>query len=323
MAYSKKLYDKAGQILSRRRSEAEDELEKRQRQLRETLPGFAEIERAQRANMALVPQNLGKANAINEIIERGQKLSREKEELLVASGYPADYLNAPFVCKKCEDTGYVNGYACDCRKKILSGLAFEELAKFTPIEKCTFESFKLDFYPEEPFKRTTIRKQMTDALNFCKDYSHDFSKETSASIFMYGPTGLGKTHLSLAIAAEVLAKGFGVVYGSAQTIFSKLEEEKFGKTPGENTLSSFTDCDLLIIDDLGSEFSTSFTVAALYNLINQRMLESKPTIISTNLELNEFEEKYTQRIASRVFGTYTLAKFCGYDIRQKKIRKEH
>ena len=136
-----------------------------------------------------------------------------------------------------------------------------------------------------------------------------------------GETGLGKTHLSLAIAGEVLKKGFGVVYGSVQNLFSNIEKEHFGRaTDADGTTEKMLlECDLLILDDLGAEFTTSFTVATFNNIVNTRMLTSKPTIISTNLSLTEMQKRYSERIASRIIGEYNILTFAGKDIRQQKL----
>ena len=157
---------------------------------------------------------------------------------------------------------------------------------------------------------------MREIFEYCRCYADDFGK-CSDSLFMHGATGLGKTHLSLAIANVVVEKGFEVIYGSAQNLLSSLEREKFGGGSGEME-KELLDCDLLIIDDLGSEFSTQFTVACIYNIINTRINLGKPVIISTNLTGEELEAKYTQRITSRIIGSYVSLLFIGKDIRQLK-----
>jgi len=159
---------------------------------------------------------------------------------------------------------------------------------------------------------------MSQIYNYCKNWAEDFSKD-SPSILMYGNTGLGKTHLSLAIANVVVEKGYNVIYSSAGNLFSKLEKEKFGKinfdeSPEEQVLT----VDLLILDDLGSEFSTQFTIATVYNIINTRILSGLPTIINTNLLYDEIGDKYNPRVYSRLIGDYQMLEFIGADIRQLK-----
>ena len=157
---------------------------------------------------------------------------------------------------------------------------------------------------------------MTKVYNYCKAYAEDFTTK-SKNLLMMGATGLGKTHLSLAIANKVIEKGYDVYYDSIQNIMDKLEREHFGRLPREESIKEdILSCDLLIIDDLGVEFSTQFTVAELHNIINTRILRCLPTIISTNLELGDIEKQYSQRIASRIIGTSMPLRFCGSDIRQ-------
>ena len=160
---------------------------------------------------------------------------------------------------------------------------------------------------------------MESVMNFCKSYAADFSTY-SPSIILQGNTGLGKTHLSLAIAGEVIKRGFGVIYASAQNILSQLENEKFGRAQYADTEKNILECDLLILDDLGSEFRSQFTVSEVYNIINTRLLNGNPTIISTNLSMESIEDIYTPRIASRILSEYTLLWFDGKDIRQLKMR---
>ena len=158
---------------------------------------------------------------------------------------------------------------------------------------------------------------MENVLGYCKAYADDFSKK-SPSLLLYGKTGLGKTHLSLSIAGKAVEAGYGVIYMTAQNLFNRLEREKFGRGDGENTEQAILDCDLLIIDDLGSEFISQLTVSSLYNIVNCRGLEEKPTIISTNLTPDEIRNTYSDRIASRILSAYTILQFDGADIRQLK-----
>jgi DNA replication protein DnaC len=160
------------------------------------------------------------------------------------------------------------------------------------------------------------REHMKNTYEYCRAYAENFTPD-SEGLCMYGKTGLGKTHMSLAIANVVLDKGYDVYYGSIQSIMDKLEAEHFGRLPREDSIKEdILTCDLLIIDDLGAEFATQFTNAELYNILNSRILSSLPTIISTNLEMSEIAEKYTQRVASRIMGSCMAIYFCGKDIRQ-------
>jgi DNA replication protein DnaC len=161
---------------------------------------------------------------------------------------------------------------------------------------------------------------MAEVLEYCRNYAADFD-EKSPSLLLRGATGTGKTHTSLAIAREVVERGFGVIYGPMQKLLHQLEKEHFGRDDG-NSEDMMIDCDLLILDDLGAEFSTSFYNSCLYNLINSRMLDGKPTIISTNLDKNEILDRYGEQISSRIIGTFVPLTFIGKDIRLIRLRNE-
>ena len=182
------------------------------------------------------------------------------------------------------------------------------------MELCDFSTFDLRYYPAEmdPALRTSPREQMGKVLDFCKHYAAAFTTE-SRGLFFSGPTGLGKTHLSLAIAREVIGKGYGAAYGSAQNFLMAIEEERFGRERSRQTLDQLLEADLLVLDDLGTEFTSAFTLSTVYNLLNTR---KKPTIISSNLTVKELQEKYSQRVVSRLFSQFTYLRFVGKDIRQ-------
>ena len=189
--------------------------------------------------------------------------------------------------------------------------------KNAPIEKCTFESFRLKYYPDVIDKEIGVnqRSHMAEVFEICKNYGESFSL-SRRSLLMTGGTGLGKTHLSLAIAGKAIDKGYNVCYESAQNLMDKLEREHFSREGDGSFKQEILSCDLLIIDDLGCEFQTQFTKAELYNIVNTRHLRSLPTIINTNLSLSEIEEVYHQRVASRIVGNYAVILFCGTDNRQ-------
>lgn len=256
---------------------------------------------------------------IEELSEINGKIRQCIKDALVKGGYPEDYLEIPYTCKICEDVGFKNGKICSCRKKLLNELSINDLRKVSPAQNCRFDNFSLDYYPDVPDAVYGIspRNKMEEILEYCKCYAEDFDEE-SGSLYMRGATGLGKTHLSLAIGNIVAAKGFNVVYGSAQNLFSAMERDKFSNYNSSETEDKLIEADLLIIDDLGSEFTTRFTVDKLLNIINTRINLRRPVIISTNLSDKELEEKYDQRITSRIIGSYTPLCFMGRDIRQIK-----
>ncbi len=328
MSYSQKTYERATAELERRRDRAQAEQEKRHAEAIKKLPELLEIEKEMSATGLAVVKAIGMGGDAQEFIKKlaVQNLAAQAHriKLLATVGFSKDYLEVQPVCSKCNDNGFVNGKSCDCRTSLLRSLAFAELSDLSPVVSSTFESFNLDFYPKGIDAETGISpyNRMKEIFNFCKDYADDFDT-SSPSIFMHGKTGLGKTHLSLAIAGHIVNQGYGVIYGSSQNLLSKLEREHFGRNNEDtgNAEQALLDCDLLILDDLGTEFSTSFTVAAIYNIINTRISRGLPVIINTNLTPEELEQKYTQRITSRITGNYISLQFCGRDIRQLKGKR--
>lgn len=324
MGYSKNIYMTAQNKLDSRRKSAVDELEIRRAKAYSEIPELVDIQSRIAACGAQVIGAFAKgANGreyVEELAKESLSAQKRRRELLIEAGLPENYLEAQFVCSVCEDTGVTENGICDCQRKLLVETAKDEISKHAPLRASTFEKFSLDFYPEAPDANgISPKKRMGEIAKFCEDYANDFSLK-SPSLFMHGATGLGKTHLSLSIANIVTEKGMGVIYSSAPNLFGELEREHFSRqNPNERTFEKeLLETDLLIIDDLGVEFSTQFTVSCVYNIINSRILSGKPTIISTNLTPSELEDKYTQRITSRIIGSYISLKFIGRDIRQLK-----
>lgn len=322
MSYSKETYKKAEQELAQRRSKALALREEHHRAAVELIPEILELEeKMSKAGLATIRAlGMGAADAkdyIKKLSEINLDAQRQRKSLLKSNGFPEDWLDVKYNCHKCEDKGFVNGLICSCFTELIRSIEYEKLCSALPVEKCRFDNFKLDYYPDGA--GTSPRRRMESVLAYCREYASDFGRR-SPSLLLYGKTGLGKTHLSLAIAGKAVEKGYGVIYSSAQNLFNKLEKEKFGKSDS-GTLDSMLESDLLIIDDLGAEFTTQFTVSALYNLVNSRELEGKPTIISTNLTPEQLTSAYGERIASRILSNYILLYFDGSDIRQIKTRK--
>lgn len=326
MVYSRKIYDRAKSVLQQRRDDAEYSAKQRHDTVADAHPEILALEKEMAdAGLAAIKAIGMGANAksyIESLAEKNLTAQAKRAEILKSMGLPENYLTVSYSCKACEDKGFVDGKMCECHRNLLRQLSYAELCLKAPLEKSTFENFSLKYYPVEadPKFKISPKAKMGEIYEYCKNYADDFSSK-SGSIFMYGATGLGKTHLSLAIAGKAIRKGYGVIYGSAQNLLTKLENERFGRATADDVAAeeAILECDLLIIDDLGAEFTTSFTVAAVYNIINTRILEGKPTIISSNLTLKELEDKYTQRITSRIIGNYKPLVFCGKDIRQQKL----
>lgn len=322
MSYKRSVYIKAKEILAQRKATAEREADMRHSAAIAMCPEIAQVEREMASHGADVVKAVGMGADLDEYIKNlataNLKAQAKRKALLKGAGFPEDYLDVKYTCEICKDTGYNKEFYCQCYRKLIRDVARQELGANSPLKKCTFDSFRLDRYPEVVDSVIGInqREHMKSNFQYCKEYAENFTTD-APGIFMYGKTGLGKTHLSLAIANEVIDRGYDVYYGSVQSIMDKLEGEHFGRLPREDSIKEdILTCDLLIIDDLGTEFSTQFTNAELYNIINSRILSSLPTVVSTNLSLDEIAERYSQRVASRIIGSSDAVYFCGKDIRQ-------
>lgn len=325
MGYSKEIWNQANQELRNRRERRNAERERRRRECFAKLPRLAEIDGAMIQTgidlSRIVLEGNDVAAEVNQLSQKHQRLVRERTALLSGLGHPADYLTPPPVCAECEDSGYTDTARCGCLDKLLRDIASAKLNGESPLQLCSFNSFSLDYYPDKEDRYgINIREKMAEIYEYLKSYAAHFSLQSS-SLFLLGAPGLGKTHLALAIAGSVLDKGASVIYMPAQNLVSRLEHEHFSAGVAEEVETAFLECDLLIIDDLGTEFSNSFVQAALYNVINNRILSGRPTIISTNLEFAALRERYPDRLFSRLSGCFDSLCFVGEDIRSKKKKE--
>lgn len=325
MAYSKKIFDSATEKLNARRTSALNMAEYRKQEIYRAIPRIKEIEtELSSIGISTAKAVLGGKDVVTELSalkEKSTALQSELKNHLVSNGYSADYLEPQFVCGKCSDSGYIEldnkTITCDCYKKLLSAAACEELNKISPLSLSTFDSFNLSYYSERPDANGNVPyKRMTNIYNHCLNYAKTFKKNSNGLLLM-GSTGLGKTHLSLAIANEVINAGYSVVYVSVPDILSKLESEHFSYAYSneQEIMQSLLECDLLILDDLGTEFSTQFSTTAIYNIFNTRINMGKPLIINTNLDIDELGKIYTKRFTSRLTGACDVLSFIGNDIR--------
>ncbi len=266
------------------------------------------------ASLALIALS-GDKKKLEELKKKTELLNKEKNVILKKCGIE----DIAYDCPVCLDTGYVSGKICDCIKREAAFVMAEELSKEMPLTSCRFDNFDLKYYSDKKDENgISPKKRMTSILKFCKEYVLSFNPETSDNLLFMGNPGLGKTHLTLAIVSGVIEKGFMPIYGSAENLFSSITAEKFS-SEGKGTYEAVLNCDLLVIDDLGTEMATEFTKSAFYNIVNTRILTRKPTIINTNLSMKEIEMKYSARISSRLIGHYEGNKFLGNDIRQQKL----
>lgn len=269
----------------------------------------------------IMAASLGKMleeDSIESIRAEYEALVEQKKRFLVSHGYPEDYCDIKYRCEKCSDTGYVGIKICDCLKKEIVAATLENSGLYSLIATQTFDTFSLDYYSGNE------RFFMEQNLKILKNFASGFTPGKSDNFIFLGATGLGKTHLSSAVAQAVIANGYYVVYESALTMFSDYEEKKFGRSSyydADYEFDKYAECDLLLIDDLGCEMTNSFIVSCLYSVINMRLIQHKSTIISTNLNKEELRKRYSDRIISRIFGDYKPLIFRGSDIREQKIRQ--
>jgi len=328
VSYSDAVYSKAYNLLDNRRNRAENEAQARKNKIYADIPRVKEIENELSSFSVKAAKAVFAGGEVKTQLEilanKSAELKAELEALLLNAGYDKNALEPSYTCTLCSDRGVIEKdnktITCSCFKELLRECACSEINSLSPLELSTFEAFDLSYYPDtDTPEGVNPKKRMAQILNYCKAYAQSFNK-TSKSILMRGATGLGKTHLSLSIANELLIRGFSVAYVSAPDILFQLERAHFSYDydKEQSLISALTDCDLLIIDDLGTEFSTNYTTTQIYNIFNSRILRSKPVIINTNLTIKELEEAYSQRFVSRIMGNCDKLDFYGKDIRPRK-----
>ena len=253
------------------------------------------------------------------------KAKQELTALLASSGRPADALEPHFTCKKCQDTGTFEGHTCICVHKLMQKLRREEIESLSSLSISSFDTMELRYYPNTMDDKLgePVRSYMGGLLAELRAYAEEFDR-SSQSLMLFGNAGLGKTHAALAIAGIVLEKDFDVIYVSSPDFFSKLEALHFGADPGgeeETLLQTAAGADLLILDDLGTEFNSNFFLSTLYSLLNNRLGAHLPTIVTTNITDGALLEKlYTEKISSRL-SAFVPCLFAGQDIRSQKAQE--
>lgn len=257
---------------------------------------------------------LGDDNALEELKVTLRNLSAMKEELLTGAGLPADYLSPVYDCPDCKDTGYIAGTKCHCFKQAMIDLLYEQSGIRDMLEKENFSTLSFAYYQGEDLER--FKRNVNTCNNFIKTFNSDYQ-----NLFFYGTVGTGKSFLSGCIAKELIEKGHSVIYFSAAGLFETLSRSMFDYKNADELRSLHEDlysCDLLIIDDLGTECLNNVTASQFFSLLNERHLNQKSTIISTNLFLEDIQSRYSERIFSRIMNYYTSCKFTGSDIRRLK-----
>ena len=324
MSYSKKVFDNALELLERRKMENRLAAERRLSEVCRVIPEYAGLELALAETMtrsidAIAAKREDHSGIIGKAMEDNAAIQQKMALLLAEHNFPRDYLAPIYSCGICHDTGAVDGQWCGCFINLLNAAASEELNASSPLKLSTFESFDLSYYPDKFDEKLgdVPRAVMEKNLQRCKEFAVNFSKN-SRGLLMLGNTGLGKTHLSLAVASEVIKGGHSVVYNSAPELMRKLNKEFYGRSDTDS-MALITACELLILDDLGAETNNDQNISMLYEIVNARYNRHIPMIVNSNLSIEEIQRRYSDRILSRLFSMRTLI-FCGNDNRLLAIR---
>ena len=327
MAYDGKILRRACQKFEEDRQQRQERFQSRRESIFLRQPRLRQIEGELRTTMSrIIASALRRGTdplpAVEVLKEENLGLQEEKRRLLAQMGLPEDALEDTPACPLCGDTGFRGGELCRCLKTYYVEEQRRELSRLLDLGGQSFDTFDTDWYDGQraPGKSKSAREHMEWVYDTCVEYAHNFGKKP-ANLLLFGRPGLGKTHLSAAIAREVSGKGFSVVYDTAGHVFERFEAQKFGRDEADRDVERVMGCDLLILDDLGTEMLTAFVQSALYQIINGRLLEKKSTIISTNLMPEALGQRYSEQIASRVEGEYQLLPFVGEDIRTLKKKR--
>ena len=323
MGYSAEVLRRARARLASAKADRESDNQRRLQQAYAEQPRLREIDKQLRITMAMAAQAAfaggGDFNgAMEQVREQNLALQRERQAIIDAHFGPEGLADGP-ICDHCGGSGYVGSNMCQCLRALCSQEQKKELTLLSAGAE-SFDQFRLDYYPDriDPKWGVNIRTIMDKTFQTCRKYALSFG-EKSGNLLFSGDTGLGKTFLSACIARTVADRGYSVVYESAGHLFTKLERAKFDNDEAaREEIKKYTACDLLIVDDLGTEMPSQFVTAALYSLINDRLLAGKAMIISTNLNTEDLTRRYNSQIASRLRGSFTRVAFLGDDIRVKK-----
>lgn len=324
MALQNFQYDIIMREYSRRQSQVQHVLEEHRREAFAKVPRLLEIDQTVAGLSAERIRSMlsGKPGSVDELKEEVAALAAERTALLLKNGFPADYLEPHYFCPACQDTGYIDGHKCACFKKAEIELLYTQSNLAEILQKENFDHFSFEWYSDTMKNeatgltaRDTAKRAYDMARNFVRNFDSRFQ-----NLFLYGSTGVGKTFLSHCIAHDLLESSHCVLYFSAFDLFDRLAQTAFSRKsetdPGEEFI---LDCDLLIIDDLGTELTNSFVSSQLFLCINERIARRKSTIISTNLKLEDFSSTYSERTFSRIASNYQMIKLIGNDIRIQKV----
>ena len=330
MGFEASVLRRATRRLKEQRERRAAEAQRRRTKIYESIPQAAEIDRRLQSTVAqavsaALRQGTDPAPAIAALREENLTLQARRRDLLVQHGWPPDALDDGPACPKCRDSGWVGANMCTCLRELCTQEQIQELSKLLDLGEHSFDRFSLDYYSPNPWpgEKLSPRENMSFIYEVCLNYANRFGKFPFKNLFLTGAPGLGKTFLSACIAREVSDLGFSVVYDTAAHIFQRFECEKFGRESAleENAwadVGRYLRCDLLIMDDLGTEMRTEFVQAAFYRIVNDRLLHRRKTVLSTNLDIEDIARRYGDAVLSRLRGEYQLLRFFGEDIRLLK-----
>lgn len=327
MALSNDQLEAIEQIYINRRFDNQIVMNERLDEVEETIPEIAEINSsiATLASDAMRSSLSGNSVDIDSIKKEISSLSEKKRALLLSAGFEADYLDEIYTCEKCKDTGFVDGKSCECRDKEIIKLLYSRSELTEVLERENFSTFNYDFYSQSLVDENLgidAKANIENVVKHCQYFINNFDTEFDNLLF-YGLAGTGKTFLINCVAKELMDSFHSVIYLSASQLFDLMADQSFRNSNNSVykniSVDDLKSCDLLIIDDLGTELVNSFTQSSLFEILNERLIHQKSTIISTNLTLEELQETYDDRIFSRTTGYYSMFKIFGDDIR--KIKK--
>lgn len=330
MAYDGRIMRRALQRFEEDRTARQEAFARRREQVFARRPRLRQIEQELGQTMSRIISGALRRGtdprpAIETLRDENLSLQREKREILSELGLPEDYLEEKPACALCGDTGYRGGEVCLCLRRYYAREQQKELSRMLDLGSQSFDTFSLEWYSDRARDGgVSPQENMKAVYDVCAEYAYQFGKKPG-NLLLFGAPGLGKTHLSAAIAREVSGKGYSVVYDTAAHVFEQFEAQKFSREEDEEIsadVERVLQCDLLILDDLGTEMVTAFVQSALYRIVNTRLMEKKSTILNTNLTPGELGRRYSPQIASRIEGEYQILPFLGEDIRKLKRRRE-
>ena len=329
MSYDGKIMRRALARFNEDKQRRQQQLDERRQRLHTQIPRLAQIEQELRGTMSqIIASALSRGTdpmpAIRVIRDSNLELQQERREILQAYGYAPDYLDEEPHCPLCRDSGYRGSAVCECLQEYYAREQIAELSQLLNMGSETFETFDFNWYATERGNYRRAPREVAERnFDVCQDYAHQFSPR-SGNLLLFGAPGLGKTFLSACIARVVSENGHSVVYDTAAHIFSQFEATKFRRDyddTGDADVARYLDCDLLIMDDLGTEMLTTFVQSAFYQIVNSRLARGKKTIINTNLTPDEIGQRYGAAVQSRIEGEYELLPFIGEDIRKLKRQR--